>query len=144
MPELGRRVVLLDGFPRSEAQLRIFETEVKLYKAGFHHGVCVNRNKQVAKPVLALLFNCPKEIAKKRFLTRNVEGRQTDDATLFERRYGEFERENQGIAREYRERELLIELDTSRRTEESLAELCNRLRNDSKWVNHSKYASRQH
>ncbi|KAI9896022.1 hypothetical protein N3K66_009091 [Trichothecium roseum] len=113
--EPERRAVLVDGFPRNLAQLRIFEAEFE-------------------KPMVVLLFNCRAEIAKERYLTRNLEGRQTDDATMFEKRHGEFLRENEAIVHEYRERKLLIELDTSSKTDESYARLCNRLGGDIRWA----------
>ncbi|KAI9896164.1 hypothetical protein N3K66_008336 [Trichothecium roseum] len=62
------RAVLVDGFPRSLAQLKIFEAEFE-------------------SPMLVLLFNCQAEIAKERYLTRNLEGRQRDNATMFKKRH---------------------------------------------------------
>lgn len=83
--------------------------------------------------MLVLFFNCPKEIAKQRYLTRNLEGREADDEAMFEKRYEEYVQENEGIVREYRERELLVEVDTSKETEESWEKLYNRLEKDIKW-----------
>lgn len=84
--------------------------------------------------MLVLFFNCPKEIAKQRYLTRNLEGREADDEAMFEKRYEEYVQENEGIVREYRERELLVEVDTSKETEESWEKLYNRLEKDIKWT----------
>ncbi|KAF4629875.1 hypothetical protein G7Y89_g8269 [Cudoniella acicularis] len=81
--EQGRKVMLVDGFPRNLAQRREFE-EV------------------FAEPVLVLLFNCPKEIAKQRYLTRNLEGREADDEAMFEKRYKEYVQNNEDIVRKYR------------------------------------------
>jgi adenylate kinase family enzyme len=80
------------------------------------------------------LFNCPKEIAKQRYLTRNLEGREADDEAMFEKRYKEYVEENEEIVREYRERGLLVEVDTGKGMEESWEKLCTRLEKDVKWT----------
>lgn len=84
--------------------------------------------------MLVLLFSCSKEIAKQRYLTRNLEGREADDEAMFEKRYKEYMQENEDIVRQYRERGLLIEVDTSTVTEESRERLYNRLQKDTKWT----------
>jgi len=89
---------------------------------------------KVAEPVLVLHFNCSKAIAKQRYLTRNLKGREADDEALFEKRYVEFTRENEDIVREYRKRGLLVEVDTSKRTGESQETLYARLEKDTKWM----------
>ncbi|RMZ77156.1 hypothetical protein DV737_g4495, partial [Chaetothyriales sp. CBS 132003] len=116
-PEITRpRMILLDGFPRSSPQRKEFEE-------GF------------TKPILVLFFNCAKEIAKQRYLTRNLAGREADDEAMFEKRYEEFVRENDDLVREYRQQGLLVEIDTGKRTEEeSWEELSSRLEKDSRWV----------
>ena len=81
-----------------------------------------------------MFFTCPKEIAKQRYLTRNLEGREADDEAMFEKRYEEYVQENEGIVREYRERGLLVEVDTSKGMEESWEKLYNRLEKDIKWM----------
>lgn len=53
---------------------------------------------------------------------------------MFEKRYKEYARENEVINREYRERGLLIEFDTSNGTGESQEMLHNRLEKDIKWT----------
>jgi len=113
--EQGRKVMLVDGFPRNLAQRREFE-------------------EAFAEPILVLFFNCPKEIAKQRYLTRSLEGREADDEAMFEKRYKEYVQENEEIAREYRERGLLVEVDTGNGMEESWEELFTRLGKDSKWT----------
>jgi len=113
--EQGRRVMLVDGFPRNLAQRREFE-------------------EAFAEPILVLFFNCPKEIAKQRYLTRSLEGREADNEVMFEKRYEEYVQENKDIVREYQERGLLVEVDTSKRTEESWEKLYNRLEKDIKWM----------
>ena len=63
-----------------------------------------------------------------------MEGREADDEVMFEKRYKEYEQENDGIVREYRERELLVEVDTSTGTRDSWEKLCERLEEDVKWM----------
>jgi UMP-CMP kinase len=63
-----------------------------------------------------------------------LEGREADDEAMFEKRYKEYAQENEDIVREYRERGLLVEVDTGKRTEESWEKLYNRLEKDVKWT----------
>jgi len=63
-----------------------------------------------------------------------LEGREADDEAMFEKRYEEYVQENEDIVREYRERGLLVEVDTSKGTEESWRKLYNRLEKDIKWM----------
>ena len=53
---------------------------------------------------------------------------------MFEKRYEEYVKENEDIVREYRERGLLVEIDTGKGTEESWENLYNRLEKDIKWM----------
>lgn len=69
-----------------------------------------------------------------RYLTRNLEGREADDEAMFEKRYKEYVQENEEIICEYRERGLLVEVDTSTETQESWEKLCTRLEKDIKWI----------
>jgi hypothetical protein len=43
--------------------------------------------------------HCPKEIAKQRYLTRNLKGREADDEVMFEKRYEEYMQENEDMRR---------------------------------------------
>jgi adenylate kinase family enzyme len=61
-----------------------------------------------------------------------LEGREADDEVMFEKRYEEYMQENEDIVREYRERGLLVEVDTGKGTEESWEKLYNRLEKDVK------------
>ncbi|OJD27055.1 hypothetical protein ACJ73_01561 [Blastomyces percursus] len=65
-----------------------------------------------APPILVLLFECPKHIAKQRHLTRDLEGREADDEAMFEKRYSEYVLENDGIVSAYKQRGLLVGVDT--------------------------------
>ncbi|KFY26710.1 hypothetical protein V493_03911 [Pseudogymnoascus sp. VKM F-4281 (FW-2241)] len=86
-----------------------------------------------AKSELVLFFNCPKEVAKQRYLTRNLEGRETDDEAVFEKRYEEYVQENGVIISQYAGRGLLLEISTSMAAEQSREELCKRLGKNDKW-----------
>lgn len=46
---------------------------------------------------MVILFKCPKETAKQRYLTRKLPGRLDDDEVMFEKRFTEFERKNPSI-----------------------------------------------
>ncbi|CAK4033674.1 uridylate kinase [Lecanosticta acicola] len=102
---------LVDGFPRNEAS-------------------AVSFVENVGRPGKIWIFNCPKAVAKERFLERARE--QDDTAELFEKRYTEFEKNNRmvlevlegkyGIAR--------IEIDTSGTAEGSTAKLLQALGTD--------------
>jgi len=86
------------------------------------------------KPCLVLFFNCTKEVAKQRFLARNVQGRETDDEALFEMRYEEYVLENEHIEREYRERGVLVEIDVGQTREETWKLVCETLERDERWI----------
>jgi hypothetical protein len=62
---------------------------------------------------------------------------------MFEKRYEEYVQENGEIVREYRERGLLVEVDTGKGTEESWEKLYNRLEKDVKWTNVTRPAKRR-
>jgi adenylate kinase family enzyme len=80
---------------------------------------------QLANLILVMFFNRPNKIAKWRYLTRNLEGREADDEAMFEKRY-EYVQEHEGIVREYREMGLLVEVDTGKGTEELWEKLLKR------------------
>lgn len=63
-----------------------------------------------------------------------MDGREADDEPMFEKRYKEYMLENEDIVRQYRERGLLVEVDTSTGTEESCEKLYSRLQRDTKWT----------
>ena len=88
---------------------------------------------QSGAPLLVLLVGCPKDVAKQRYLKRKLKGRETDDEAMFEKRYGEYVQENEGIAREYLERGLLVKVDVSKGQQEALQELWSTLKEDRRW-----------
>ena len=50
---------------------------------------------------LVIMFDCPKDACRERFLNRNYEDRAMDDAEMFEFRYEEFKTNNPGILQEF-------------------------------------------
>ena len=80
--EGGKRHFLIDGYPRTVPAAVLFELDI-------------------GKPAMVVLFECPKDVAGSRFVNRQRE--DDDDAGMFERRYGEFERLNPEIWERYAE-----------------------------------------
>ena len=78
----GHRKFLIDGFPRRLDQAAYLEEKV----GGISH---------------VLFFHCPESVAKKRFLSRQVKGREGDNEEVFNQRYAEFKKENQRIIEHY-------------------------------------------
>lgn len=56
-------------------------------------------------------FNCPKETAKQRFLSRKLPDRLHDDDAIFEKRFAKFEREEGVIVQYYRSQGKLEEVN---------------------------------
>ena len=104
----GRHVILVDGLPRQLDQVMPVE-------------------EKIGSPALVLFFNCREEVAKNRFLTRKLPGREADDAVVFQKRYDEFTAENSKVIKMYQERNLLIEVDTNGETDISYTTLSNSL-----------------
>jgi adenylate kinase family enzyme len=69
---------------------------------------------QIGNPTLVLFFHCPEEEAERRFLSRKLTGRESDDTQLFKKRYQEFSKQNRSILDYYRTRGILIEASSSR------------------------------
>jgi adenylate kinase family enzyme len=69
-----------------------------------------------------------------RILAVVLGGQEADDEAMFEKRYEEYVQENEEIARQYRERGLLVAVDTGKGTEELWEKLYDRLEKDIKWT----------
>ncbi|KAK1750084.1 UMP-CMP kinase 1 [Echria macrotheca] len=96
-PEGDRKVVLLDGFPRSLEQER-----------AARHVLASAGNREF--PDLAVYFKCPKEVLKERYVARK---RGADDGSLFEKRFEQHEKECPDVVETYKERGILVEVDSS-------------------------------
>lgn len=64
---------------------------------------------QIGPPELVLFFDCRKEVAEHRFLTRKIPGRD-DSKELFDRRYREFTEVNPQVVAFYEIRGILIQV----------------------------------
>lgn len=94
-----KKILLLDGFPRDISQIKLTgmsddddEKEEDL---------------EFLQPDLVLFFDCPGEIAQRRYLSRGLPGRDVD-VRIFERRFEEFERLNGEVVEEFEKRGILI------------------------------------
>ena len=65
---------------------------------------------QIGSPVLVIFIQCPRETARQRFLSRRLPDRVDDDATLFEKRFDEFDKMNPTIVNHYRAGGILEEV----------------------------------
>ncbi|RAK97305.1 nucleoside monophosphate kinase [Aspergillus ibericus CBS 121593] len=106
-PDIKERL-LIDGIPRVLGQAGPVEDAI-------------------GSPDLVLFFNCPGAVAKERFLTRKIPGRN-DNWVAFNVRYGHYYAENERIVEHYRARGVLVEVDTSGDFEESYDRLLDALR----------------
>ncbi|KAH8424898.1 uncharacterized protein LDX57_002643 [Aspergillus melleus] len=104
----GKRRLLIDGVPRSFDQIEHIEAAV-------------------GSPDLVFFFDCPEDLAKQRFLTRNIPGR-FGDAETFHARYKHYVGENNQIVGHYQEKGVLMTVDTSGNIESSYAKLLEALR----------------
>ncbi|KAI1977330.1 hypothetical protein LOZ51_006224 [Ophidiomyces ophidiicola] len=112
--EGGYRVIVIDGFPREVDQAVSFE-------------------EQIGKPALAIYLNCPKDEAKRRYLSRNLPGRIEDTTDMFEKRYAEYDKNNTPILERYRQTGILEEVDSSTETQESYQTLLDVLSRNAVW-----------
>ncbi|KAF1820147.1 uncharacterized protein K489DRAFT_382902 [Dissoconium aciculare CBS 342.82] len=99
----GNQVVVVDGFPRDIEQVN--------FLSGTNF-----------QPYVVLLFDCPGDIARDRYLHRDIAGRDKSPA-IFARRYVEFVRLNQAVLEAFKEVGVLLTVDTSRETETSYKHL---------------------
>lgn len=93
------KILLLDGFPRDISQIKLIgmsdDDENK------------EEGLEFLQPDLVLFFDCPGEIAQRRYLSRGLPGRDVD-VKIFERRFEEFERLNGEVVEEFEKRGILI------------------------------------
>jgi adenylate kinase family enzyme len=95
---------LLDGFPRTKGQAEIVDRWFRL------RGV--------------LYFHAPREVMIDRVLRRGrTSGRDDDNEVTVERRLERFYRETLPLVESYRERDLLVEVNTDREVEEVRADV---------------------
>lgn len=92
------KILLLDGFPRDISQIKL---------TGMSDDDEKEEGLEFLQPDLVLFFDCPGEIAQKRYLSRGLPGRDVD-VGIFERRFGEFERLNGEVVGEFEKRGILI------------------------------------
>lgn len=93
------KILLLDGFPRDISQIKL--TGMSDDDDEKEEGL------EFLQPDLVLFFDCPGEIAQRRYLSRGLPGRDVD-VRVFERRFGEFERLNGDVVEEFEKRGILI------------------------------------
>ena len=106
-------VLVLDGFPRYYEQARYFEALVGLMGQSLRGRWIAGQTltfSQVRNIDTVIHLECPKEVAKYRFLGRNVAGREADDGARFEIRFSRHEEENPAILSHYRALGKLIEV----------------------------------
>lgn len=92
------KILLLDGFPRDISQIKLTGTSDDDEK---------EEDLEFLQPDLVLFFDCPGEIARKRYLSRGLPGRDVD-VRIFERRFEEFERLNGEVVEEFEKRGILV------------------------------------
>lgn len=97
------KILLLDGFPRDISQIKLTGTSDDDEK---------DEDLEFLQPDLVLFFDCPGEIAQKRYLSRGIPGRDVD-VRIFERRFEEFERLNGEVVEEFEKRGILIRVSQS-------------------------------
>ena len=86
----GTRKVIIDGFPRDVDQAKAAEDVF-------------------GAPYSVLYFECPRDIAKDRYMSRSLAGRD-DDPMNFDKRYEEFSRMNGRVIGEYERRKVLYKV----------------------------------
>lgn len=95
-----QKILLLDGFPRDISQ-------IKLTGMSDDDDEKEEEGLEFLQPDLVLFFDCPGEIAQRRYLSRGLPGRDVD-VRIFERRFEEFERLNGDVVEEFEKRGILI------------------------------------
>lgn len=98
------KILLLDGFPRDISQIKLTGTSDDDDEK--------EEGLEFLQPDLVLFFDCPGEIAQRRYLSRGLPGRDVD-VRIFERRFEEFERLNGEVVEEFEKRGILIRVSQS-------------------------------
>lgn len=93
------KILLLDGFPRDISQIKLTGTSDDDDEK--------EEDLEFLQPDLVLFFDCPGEIAQRRYLSRGLPGRDVD-VRIFERRFEEFERLNGEVVEEFGKRGILV------------------------------------
>ena len=88
LEEKGPQVIFVDGFPRHKDQVDL-------------------EDKDTLQPTLVLFFDCGREVARERYLTRALAGRD-DSEEIFTRRYEEFIRLNPPVIERYADKGILL------------------------------------
>lgn len=94
-----KKILLLDGFPRDISQIKLTDMSDDDDEK--------EEDLEFLQPDLVLFFDCPGEIAQKRYLSRGIPGRDVD-VKIFERRLEEFERLNGEVVEEFEKRGVLV------------------------------------
>ncbi|KAK0736636.1 P-loop containing nucleoside triphosphate hydrolase protein [Apiosordaria backusii] len=102
-----KKIVLLDGFPRS------------LEQEAAARNVMVSAGSEEF-PDLVVYFSCPKEVLRDRYVARK---RGKDDGRLFEKRYEQHEKECPRVVEKYKSKGVLVEVDSSGSIDESFKAL---------------------
>lgn len=97
------KILLLDGFPRNISQIKL---------TGMSDDDEKEEDLEFLQPDLVLFFDCPGEIAQRRYLSRGLPGRDVD-VRIFERRFEEFERLNGDVVEEFEKRGILVRVSQS-------------------------------
>lgn len=107
------KILLLDGFPRDISQILLLDgfprdiSQIKLTGMSDDDDDEKEEGLEFLQPDLVLFFDCPGEIAQRRYLSRGIPGRDVD-VKIFERRFEEFERLNGEVVEEFEKRGILI------------------------------------
>lgn len=111
-----KKILLLDGFPRNISQIKL---------TGMSDDDDENKEEglEFLQPDLVLFFDCPGEIAQRRYLSRGIPGRDVD-VRIFERRFEEFERLNGEVVEEFEKRGILIRVSQGRGGGDGFGEGC--------------------
>ncbi|KXX76760.1 Adenylate kinase 1 [Madurella mycetomatis] len=123
-------------FPILRARFRQCEPDQPIILDGFprHLNQAVQFEREFGEPVAVLFFNCPRDLAKFRVLSRQA-GRTGDTSEVFDRRFSLYNALNPAILDYYRrEKSNLVEVDTSRDTRTSSGHMALALTRCYPWI----------